>query len=124
MDTQLSQGLTFLAWTGGGFLIIVGIFVVKLLFDLSKLTQSLNKSADIVQSELEPIMKNLGETATTINTIVQTTNTKVGMVTEAYDKASKVVISALSKASAVSGVVLKEVAKGLFAGFKMLLNKK
>lgn len=124
MDTELSQGLTFLAWTGGGFLIIVGVFVVKLLFDLSKLTQSLNKSADIVQSGLEPIMKNLGETATTINTIVQTTNTKVGMVTEAYDKASKVVISALSKASAVSGVVLKEVAKGIFAGFRMLLNKK
>jgi hypothetical protein len=124
MDTQLSQGLTFLAWTGGGFLIVVGIFVVKLLFDLSRLTQSLNRSADIVQGGLEPIMKNLGETATTINTLVQTTNTKVGKVTEAYDRASQIVIKAVSKASAVSGVVLKEVAKGLFAGFKMIVSKK
>ena len=124
MDNELTQGLTFLAWTGSGFLIIVGIFVVKLLYDLSKLTRSINKSADIIQEELDPIMKNVGEAASTVNSIVQTTNTKVGKVTEAYNKASKVVVDALSKASAVSGVVLKEVGKGLFAGLKMMIKKK
>lgn len=123
MDNELSQGLTFLAWSGSGFLIIVGVFLVKLLFDLSKLVNSLNKSADIVQEELEPIMKNVGETASTINNLVQTTNKKVGVLTEAYDKASKIVISALSKATKISGFVLKEVTKGVYSGIKSMVTK-
>ena len=52
MDAQLSQGLTFLAWTSGIFLIVVGIFVIKLLFDLSRLTCNMNKSAEIVKNEI------------------------------------------------------------------------
>ncbi len=124
MDTELSQGLTFLAWTGAGFLIVIGVFLAKLLFDLSRLTVSIKKSADIVHTELNPIMQNLNATAKTVNDIVQSTNQKVGKVTEAYDKASKVVVATVSKVAEVSGVALKEVAKGLFAGFKMMLAKK
>ena len=124
MDTELAKGLTFLAWTGAGFLIIIGIFTAKLLFDLSRLTVSLKKSSDIVQNELEPIMKNVGAAASTINNIVQTTNKKVGKLTELYDNVSDAVITALKKASTVSGYVLKEVVKGVFAGFKAVVNRK
>ena len=124
MELQLSQGLTFLAWTGGLFLIIIGGFLAKLLFDLSKLVQSVNKSADIVQKELNPIMKNVGEAASTINGIVQTTNNKVGKISEAYDKASQIVIKTVAKASEVSGFVLKEVFKGFFATVKTIIAKK
>ena len=90
MDAQLSQGLTFLAWTSGIFLIVVGIFVIKLLFDLSRLTCNMNKSAEIVKNEIEPIMKNVGESAATINKMVQTTDKKVGKFTETYDKISNI----------------------------------
>ena len=124
METELSQSLTFLAWTSAGFLIIVGVFVVKLLFDLSRLTVSLNKSADIVKTELEPIMKNVGETVTTVNKFVQTTDKKVGKVSEVYDKISKIFIDVAAKASEISGYVLKEVFKGIYSGFKSMVNKK
>lgn len=124
MDAELSQGLTFLAWTGGAFLIIVGAFLVKLLFDLSRLTNSLNKSADIVQRELDPIMKNISETTTTVNTIVQTTNSKVGKVAEAYDKASQVVVKSVTKLSVLSAAAFKELSKGVFFAIKSLLCKK
>ena len=120
MDTELSQGLTFLAWTSSIFLIVIGVFATKLLFDLSRLTVSVKKSADIVQEELEPIMKNVSATTTTLNDFVQTTNKKVGKLTEAYDKASEIFLKTLSK----SGVVLKEIAKGLYAGFKSIITKK
>ena len=103
MDAQLSQGLTFLAWTSGIFLIVVGIFVIKLLFDLSRLTCNMNKSAEIVKNEIEPILKNVGESAATINKMVQTTDKKVGKFTETYDKISNIVIKSVTKASAVSG---------------------
>lgn len=124
MDTQLAQGLTFLAWSGCGFLIIVGIFLAKLLFDLSRLTTSIRKSADIVKTELEPIMKNLSETTTTVNRLVQTTDKKVGKISEIYDKVSDVTINAVTKVSKVSGVVFKEVFKGIYSGVKNLITKK
>ena len=124
MEAELSQSLTFLAWTTAGFLIVVGIFVVKLLFDLSRLTVSLNKSADIVKTDLEPIMKNVSEAVGTVNKLVQTTDKKVGKVSEVYDRVSKVVIKTVTKASTLSGYVLKEVFKGICAGFKSAVTKK
>ena len=124
MDTQLAQGLTFLAWSGCGFLIIVGLFLAKLLFDLSRLIISVKKSADIVKTELEPIMKNLSETTTTVNKLVQTTDKKVGKISEIYDKVSDITISAVTKVSKVSGVVFKEVFRGLYTGFKNFITKK
>lgn len=124
MDTELAKGLTFLAWTGAGFLIVIGVFTAKLLFDLSRLTISIKKSSDIVQNELEPIMKNVGAAASTINNIVQTTNKKVGKLTEIYDNVSDVVINTVKKVTTVSGYALKEIAKGIFAGFKAVINRK
>ena len=113
MDAQLSQGLTFLAWTSGIFLIVVGIFVIKLLFDLSRLTCNMNKSAEIVKNEIEPILKNVGESAATINKMVQTN-----------DKISNIVIKSVTKASAVSGFFLKTACKGLFSALKGLWKNK
>lgn len=124
MEAELSQSLTFLAWTTAGFLIVVGVFVVKLLFDLSRLTVSLNKSADIVKTDLEPIMKNVSEAVGTVNKLVQSTDKKVGKVSEAYDKVSKIVIKAVTKASTMSGYLLKEVFKGICSGLKSTLTKK
>lgn len=124
MDAQLSQGLTFLAWTSGIFLIVVGIFVIKLLFDLSRLTCNMNKSAEIVKNEIKPILKNVGESAATINKMVQTTDKKVGKFTETYDKISNIVIKSVTKASAVSGFFLKTACKGLFSVLKGLWKNK
>jgi len=124
MDTELSQGLTFLIWTCSIFLIIVGIFVIKLLFDLSRLTVSLKKSADIVHTELEPIMKNVNESTTTINKFVQDTNKRVTKITDIYDRVSDTVIGSVSKLSALSGILAKAAFRGLFSGLKSVLKKK
>lgn len=124
MEAELSQSLTFLAWTTAGFLIVVGVFIVKLLFDLSRLTVSLNKSADIVKTDLEPIMKNVSEAVGTVNKLVQSTDKKVGKISEVYNKVSDIFIKTVTKASKMSGFVLKEVFKGLYAGFKSAVTKK
>lgn len=123
METQLAQGLTFLAWSSAGFLIIVGIFIVKVLFDASKLLKSLDKNVTIIQSELEPIVKNISETTGTINDMVQSTGKKVSKLTNLYDKATDVVVATVSKASAISGTVLKYALKGALASFKYMLKK-
>ena len=123
MDLHLSQGLTFLAWSTAVCLIVVGVFVVKLLCDLSKLVKNIDKNVVIVQSELEPIVKNVSETTSTINQIVQTTNGKFTKLSNIYDKASDVIINTVTKASALSGTVLKYVFKGLCSSFKYFVKK-
>lgn len=123
MDLQLSNGLTFLAWSGAGFLIVIGIFVAKVLFDLSKLVNSINKNVEIVQSELKPIVKNISETTTTINDIVQTTNSKISKLSNVYDKATDVVINVVTKVSAMSGTALKYAFKGLCSSIKYFAKK-
>ena len=124
MEAQLTQGLTFLAWSGAAFLIVTGLFLAKLMFDLSRLSVSLKKSSDIIKTELDPIMKNISETTTTVNKLVQSTDKKVGKITEIYDKVSEVTIDAVTKISTVSGTVLKEVFKGLYSGVKSFISKK
>lgn len=123
MDLQLSNGLTFLAWSGAVFLIVVGVFIVKVLFDLSKLVKSINKNVDIVQSELEPIVKNISETTGTINEIVQSTNGKISKLSNIYDKTTDAVVNVVTKASAMSGTLLKYAFKGLCSSFKYFAKK-
>lgn len=123
MDSQLTQGLTFLAWSGAIFLIVIGVFVVKLIFDLSRLLKNIDKNVVIVQSELEPIVKNISETTTTINDMVQSTNGKINKISNIYDKASDAVVNTLTKASAVSGTLLKFALKGLCRSFKYFAKK-
>lgn len=123
MDLQLSNGLTFLAWSGAGFLIVIGVFIAKVLFDLSKLVNSINKNVEIVQSELEPIVKNISETTGTINDIVQTTNSKISRLSNIYDKATDALVNTVTKASAVSGTVLRYAFKGLCSSIKYFAKK-
>lgn len=123
MELELSKALTFLSWSGSAFLIIIGLLTAKLLFDLSRLTISIKKSADIIQNELNPIMKNVCETTTTINDIVQSANKKVGKISDACDKASDIVVSIMSKVSNVAGFAAKELFKGVFKSIKTLINK-
>ena len=119
METQLAQGLTFLAWTTAVFLIVIGVFVVKVLIDLSKLFTNVNKSVTIVQSELEPIVSNISETTETVNKLVQTVGGRINKLSEMYDRATDAVINTVSK----SGTLLKYVFKGICSSFKFFTKK-
>lgn len=124
MDIQLTQGLTFLAWTSVAFLVLIGLFLIRFLLNLSRLINNINKSAEIIKQEIEPILKNIGESAETINRIVQDTDKKVGKFAEAYDKVSNIVIASVTRASALSGIVIKTVLKGICIILKRLLKLK
>lgn len=124
MDTELSQGLTFLAWSSGVFLIVIGLFTAKLLFDLSRLANSTRKTTDILHKELAPIMKNVAETTTTINNLVQSTNKKMDKLSDIYDKATDIVINVVTTTSSALGLVFKEGGKLLFSALKSMIKQK
>lgn len=75
MDTSqiaLNQSLTFLSWTVGIVVFVVGIFLVKLIIDLSTLSKSLLETSKILNEELKPTILELKQTLTSILSITQT----------------------------------------------------
>lgn len=74
----LNQGLTFLVWTTGIVLLVVGGFLIKLLIDLSVLAKNLSETSTIVNTELKPTLKELNQTLSSINDIVKNTDKNVG----------------------------------------------
>lgn len=122
MDSQLAIGLTFLSWASGILLIIAGVFVIKLVIDLSVLVRNLNKSAKVINNEIEPIMKNINESTTAINEVVQSVSGKVEKINKTYDKITDAFTGIATKAATASGVFAKSVLKGFFAVFKKFVK--
>jgi len=85
MDVVLSQnilngGLAFLAISTGIVVIIIAVFLVKLLKDLSVLAKNANETSILLNTELKPTLKELNEAIHSINSIAQNTDEGVGSV--------------------------------------------
>ena len=111
MDLQLTHGLVFLTWTSAVMLILIGIFIIKVLFDLSRLTNTMNDTANIVKTELEPTLKNVNETVEIVSTRVKEAN---NIVTSVESK--------VKEAARQSKKVLTTVGGGIFAISKLALR--
>ncbi len=97
MDLQLTHGLVFLAWSSAIMIILIGVFVIKVLFDLSRLTNTMNDTANIVKNELEPTLKNVNDTVEIVSTRVKEANNIVtnveGKVKDAARQGKKFLIT-------------------------------
>lgn len=85
-QVALNQGLTFLAWVSAIVILIVGGFLVKLLYDMSVLAKNLNETTDIVNSELKPTIQELKDTLHSVNEIVKSTDQGVDNIKNAVGK--------------------------------------
>ena len=71
METaQLYQGLTFLSYATGVIVILVGVMLAKVLFDLSRLTKNIDETTTIVKTELEPTLKNINKSVEIVSGII------------------------------------------------------
>ena len=111
MDLQLTHGLVFLTWSSAVMIILIGIFVIKVLFDLSRLTNTMNDTANIVKTELEPTLKNVSETVEIVSTRVKEAN---NIVTNVEGKVKEAARQGKKFLYAVGG--------GIFAVSKMAFN--
>lgn len=85
-QVALNNGLAFLAWATGIIILIAGGFLIKLLFDVSKLAKNLNQTTDIVNTELKPTIKELQNTLHSVNEIVKNTDQGVDNIKNALGK--------------------------------------
>lgn len=120
MDAQLTHGLTFLAWSTAAMVTLCGVFVIKVLFDLSRLTKTINSTAEIVKNELEPTLKNVNETVEIVATRVKDANNAVtvveGKVKEVARQGGKIITTLGGGVFAVS--------KLAFRGISAFINSK
>ena len=112
----LNQGLTFLVWTTGIVVIVVACFLIKLLFDLSKLSKNVNQTTEILNTELKPTLEAVTETLTTVNNLVKTTDEGFGSAKSALEKI-------ISKTKVLSGSIFGGFLKG-FVSILGLFSKK
>ena len=118
---QLYQGLTFLAYSSGVIIILVGIMLIKVLFDLSKLTNNINDATNIVKEELVPTLKNVNKTVEIVSGIVIKADNGVNKIKEFIANSP---LKILSKLSTLSGTIAKGFFGGLCAGLKIFGKKK
>ena len=116
--TQLHQSLTFLAYATGVIVILVGVMLVKVLFDLSKLTQNLNETTEIVKTELTPTLKNVNKTVEILSGIIIKTDEGINKVKEFISK------SPLGAISKLSSKLSKGFWSGLCTAFNIFSKKK
>ena len=116
METaQLYQSLSFLAYATGIIIILVGIMLIKVLFDLSKLTTNLNETTEIVKTELEPTLKNISKSVEIVSGIIIKTDAGVNKIKKFIANSP---LKILTKLSTFGGSVVKGFFSGLFAALK------
>lgn len=119
----LNQGLTFLAYATGVIFVVVGGFLVKLLFDLSKLTRNVDETTSIVKAELEPTLKELNNALQSINSIAQNADKQVDTLAKTFETMLGAGSLAFTRARTFSGGLVKGLVKGLVTVTKMFLKK-
>ena len=122
METaQLYQSLTFLSYATGVIIILVGVMLVKVLFDLSKLTRNLNETTDIVKEELVPTLQNVNKSVEILSGIIIKADEGIGKV---RDFIAKSPFSILGKLGSATGTLAKGFFSGLSTVIKIFSKKK
>ena len=118
---QLYQGLTFLSYATGIIVILVGIMLVKVLYDLSKLTRNIDETTTIVKTELEPTLKNVNKSVEIISGLIIKTDEGINRIKNFM---SKTPLKFLGKLTTLTGKATKGFFSGLCMAFKMFSKKK
>jgi len=119
----LNHGLTFLAFATGMIIVVVGGFLIKLLIDLSKLTNNVNDTTTVVKSEIEPTLHEFNNALKSINSIAQNADKQVDSLSKLVESLLGISASVFAKARNLSGGLFKGFAKGLVGLIKMFIKK-
>ena len=118
--THLYQGLTFLSYATGIIIIIVGIMLAKVLFDLSSLTRNIDETTTIVKTEIEPTLKNINQSVEIVSGIIIKTDENVKKVKKFLAGTPLKILGSLTK---LTGKASRGFWNGLCAAIKLFAKK-
>ncbi len=115
MDSTVQIGLIVLIYTTAILLVLITIFLIKLIHTSTRLAKTLSKTSEMINTELEPTLKELKEALGSVNSMAKSANTQMERVRDTFDKVMCVPFMVGQKMRGLfSG--LKE---GLSAGIKL-----
>ena len=114
MSSTLEQGLIVLVFTAIVVLVVLTVYVVRVLINLFVLTKKLDETTTILNSELEPTIKELNQVLVNVN--------KIADSADAHMTSAKNVIAKILGAAGVALSGLKAVSGSFFKGFSAALK--
>ena len=122
METvKLYESLTFLSYSTGIIVILVGAMLIKVLFDISKLTQNINETTEIIKTELTPTLKNLNKSVAIVSGIIIKADESVQKVKDMIKNSP---LNILTKLTSLTGTITKGFFNGLSTAFKLFSKRK
>lgn len=118
-ETAVNNGLIFLIYTTGIVLILISVFLIKVLIDLSKFVKNLDSTLNIVKNELEPTLIDLKASLKSITAFVKSTDEKVDTFKKALTDTLGIGITAATKIKNVSGAIITGAMKGFITAYKL-----
>ena len=115
-QVALNQGLTFLAWATGVILLVVAVFLIKLLIDLSTLAKNVNETSIMLNTELKPTLNELNETLRSVNTIIKNTDNNMDSIKSAIERT-------FGKTKAITGTLFSGLVSGFSTAWRMFTKK-
>lgn len=112
----LNQSLTFIAWATFLIFLVIAGFFVKLLMDLSTLTQNVNKTSVMLNEELKPTLDELNSTLVSLNMIIKNTDDRMGNIKGAVDRV-------VGTTKNVTGTLFSGLVKGFGTAWKIFAKK-
>lgn len=106
----LQQALIFSAYTTTIVLLVIGVFLVKLLIELSYLTQTSTQAVEMLKKELEPTIIELQVALKNVNTIASTADEKVEAI---KNNVNSIINPLQSNIQKIKLNILKIAAKGI-----------
>lgn len=119
MSTTLQLGLLLLIFVAMLFLIVIGIYLVKLIIDLNKLANNLNDTTCMVKKEIEPILEELKTSLTNLNSVAKSADDKFNTIRKILTTAFGIGGLFVGGMGKMSGGFFK----GLVQGFKTFARK-
>ena len=110
--------LTVLIGVSSICVIVLTIYISMFLYSAYKLFKSANKTCTMINCELQPVLDDLKETVSGVNSIVKAADTKVKFINGA--------LTGILGATGILGGKLKDVFNGVVQGFRagMKLTKR
>ena len=115
----LNNGLTFLAYSTGIIFILISVFLIKLLIDLSRLTKNLDTTLNMVKSELEPTLQEVKASLQSINSFVKSADQRVNSLKNTVLGGFGIGMGAISKLKNASGSIVNGALKGFTTILKL-----
>lgn len=93
--------------------IVIAVFLIKLLLEVSRLTNNLNDITTVIKADLEPTVKELQIALKSINSIVQQADKNVSSISGIVTKVIGAGVLAVNSIKGVTGSFWKGMSTGL-----------